>query len=107
MNTYKQKVCKSIDEKKKELISIGKKIFINPELGFKEEKTAKLIKETFEKMGVKYKDKLALTGIKATISGRKKSPNIAILGEMDAVISPNHPFADKKKEQLMPVVTIL
>jgi len=96
MNTYKQKVCKSIDEKKEELISIGEKIFINPELGFKEEKTAKLIKETFEKMGVKYKDKLALTGIKATISGRKKSPNIAILGEMDAVISPNHPFANKE-----------
>lgn len=96
MNTYKQKLCKSIDEKKEELISIGEKIFLNPELGFKEEKTAKLIKETFEKMGIKYKDKLALTGIKATISGRKKSPNIAILGEMDAVISPNHPFANKK-----------
>jgi len=96
MNTYKQKLCKIIDENKEKLISIGEKIFLKPELGFKEEKTAKLIKETFEKMGVKYKDKLALTGIKATISGRKKSPNIAILGEMDAVISPNHPFADKE-----------
>ena len=96
LNNYKKNVCKSIDEKKEELISIGEKIFKNPELGFKEEKTANLVKETFEKMGVKYKDKLALTGIKATIHGKKKSPNIAILGEMDAVISPDHPFANKK-----------
>ena len=96
LDNHKRNVCKIIDENKEKLISIGEKIFIKPELGFKEEKTAKLIKETFEKMGVKYKDKLALTGIKATIPGRKKSPNIAILGEMDAVISPNHPFADKK-----------
>jgi len=96
LDNYKRNVCKIIDENKEKLISIGEKIFKNPELGFKEEKTAILIKETFEKMGVKYKDKLALTGIKATISGRKKSPNIAILGEMDAVISPNHPFANKE-----------
>lgn len=96
LDNYKKNVCKIIDENKEELISIGEKIFKNPELGFKEEKTAKLIKETFEKMGVKYKDKLSLTGIKATIPGRKKTPNIAILGEMDAVISPNHPFANKK-----------
>lgn len=96
LNSYKRNVCKIIDKNKEELISLGEKILTNPELGFKEEKTAKLIKETFDKMGVKYKDKLALTGIKATISGRKKSPNIAILGEMDAVISPNHPSANKE-----------
>lgn len=96
LDNYKKNVCKIIDKNKEELISLGEKILTNPELGFKEEKTAKLIKETFEKIGIKYKDKLALTGIKATISGRKKSPNIAILGEMDAVISPNHPFVDKK-----------
>ncbi|HAJ33178.1 MAG: Uncharacterized protein XE09_0039 [Atribacteria bacterium 34_868] len=96
LDSYKRNICKIIDENKEELISIGEKILKNPELGFKEGETAKLIKETLEKIGVKYKDKLALTGIKANIPGRKKSPNIAILGEMDAVISPNHPFADKK-----------
>jgi len=96
LDNYKRKACKSIDERKEELISIGKKIFKNPELGFKEEKTANLVKETFEKIGIEYKKNLALTGIKATIPGRKKSPNIAILGEMDAVISPDHPFANKE-----------
>lgn len=92
----KRKVCKCIDEHREEIMNIGEKIFTNPELGFKEEKTAKLIKETFEKIGIKYKDKLALTGIKATIPGRKKSPYVAVLGEMDAVISPDHPYANKK-----------
>ena len=96
LDNCKKNVCKSIDEKKEELISIGEKIFKNPELGFKEEKTANLVKETFEKIGIEYRKNLALTGIKATISGRKKSPNIAILGEMDAVICPDHPCANKK-----------
>jgi len=96
LDTYKREVCESIDGRKEELISIGEKILRNPELGFKEEETAKLVKTVFKKMGIKYRDKIALMGIKATISGRKSSPNIAVLGELDAVISPNHPYANKK-----------
>jgi len=96
LDTYKREVCESIDEKKEELISIGEKILRNPELGFREEDTAKLVKTVFKEMGIKYRDKIALTGIKAIISGRKSSPNIAVLGELDAVISPNHPYANEK-----------
>jgi len=96
LDTCKRKVCESIDERKEELISIGEKILENPELGFREEDTARLVKEMFEEMGIKYRDRIALTGIRATIPGRKSCPNIAVLGEMDAVISPDHPRADKK-----------
>ena len=96
LDTYKRKACQSIDRRKEDLISVGEKILESPELGFKEEGTAKLVKEIFEEMGIKCRDKIALTGVKATIPGRKSSPNIAILGEMDAVISPNHPYANRK-----------
>ena len=96
LEEYKRKICKCIDEKKEEIINIGEEIFKNPELGFKEKNTADLIKNTFNKMGIKYKDKLALTGVKGIIPGRKKSPCIAVLGEMDAVISSDHPYANKK-----------
>ena len=94
LNELKRKVCRCIDERKEELISIGEKILKNPELGYKEEKTAELVKKNFEKVGIEYRDKLALTGVKGKIG--IKSPNIAILGELDAVISPDHPYANKK-----------
>ena len=94
LNELKRKVCRCIDERNEELISIGEKILKNPELGYKEEKTAELVKKNFEKVGIEYRDKLALTGVKGKIG--IKSPNIAILGELDAVISPDHPYANKK-----------
>ena len=94
LNELKRKVCECIGERKEELISIGEKILKNPELGYKEEKTAELVKKNFEKVGIEYRDKLALTGVKGKIG--IKSPNIAILGELDAVISPDHPYANKK-----------
>lgn len=96
MEECKSKVCKSIDEKKGELLTIARGILEHPELGFKEENTANLVKISFDKMGIKYRDKLALTGVKATIPGKDSSPNIAVLGELDAVISPAHPYANKK-----------
>jgi len=94
LNELKRKVCECIGERKEELISIGEKILKNPELGYKEEKTAELVKKNFEKVGIEYRDKLALTGVKGKIG--IKSPNIAILGELDAVISPDHPYVNKK-----------
>lgn len=91
----KEKVCNYIDEKQKEIIHIGETIFDNPELGFKEIKTAQLIKKTFMRMNIAYEDNIAITGIKATVKGKKQGPKVAIIGELDAVKTPEHPRADK------------
>jgi len=87
-------ICQEIDANKEEIISIGRKIFSSPEMGFKELKTSTLIKKTFESLGLEYKDKLALTGIKAQVKGRKSECRVAVMGEMDAVLCPAHEFAD-------------
>jgi len=90
----KKIVCREIDRNKEEIISIGKRILASPELGFKEQKTSALVKETFKELGLTYRDKLALTGVKARLQGRESKLSVAVIGELDAVLCPSHKFAD-------------
>ena len=43
----KQKACETIESRKDELVSIAKDILANPESGFKEQKTARLVSDKF------------------------------------------------------------
>ena len=92
----KQKVFDRIEQNKDFIFEIGQKVLENPELGFKEYKTAELVKEVFTKLGITYEDGLAITGVKATLKGRSHKRNICIIGEMDAVKCFGHPYADKE-----------
>ena len=91
----KQQVCATIDEHGDELIAIGKKIFENPELGYKEFETAKVVQAAFDRLGLAHQDNLAITGVKAKAEGKKHNKNVAILGELDSVLCHGHPFANK------------
>ena len=71
----KQKVFDKIEENKDLIFEIGDTVLKNPELGFKEYKTAELVKKVFEKLGIPYRDNLAITGIKATLKGRSHKRN--------------------------------
>lgn len=92
----KQKVCKALDERAEELKSIGNHIFMNPELGFKEFRTAEYICERIEQMGLSYRKGLAITGIKAYIDTGRPGPTVAVIGELDSVICPEHSSANKE-----------
>ncbi len=90
----KARVNEAIDARRDKIIEIADKIRQEPELGFKEYKTAQLIKDEFSSLGLTYKDELALTGVKARAKGRKSNKTVGVFGEMDAVICPTHPYAD-------------
>lgn len=92
----KQQVCLAIANRKADIKAIAKAIWAEPELGYKEHKTAKKVEQTFEKLGVPYKNKLALTGVKGRLKGGKGSKySIAVIGELDAIICADHPAADE------------
>lgn len=95
MKNLKQKVFDKIEENKDFIFEIGRSVLENPELGFKEYKTAELVKEVFRKLDIPYEDNLAITGVKATLKGRKHNRNICIIGEMDAVKCYGHPYANR------------
>lgn len=92
----KRQVCSAIANRKADIKAIAEAIWAEPELGYKEHKTAKKVEEAFEKLGVPYKNKLALTGVKGRLKGRKGSHcSVAIIGELDAIICADHPAADE------------
>ncbi|XP_059651739.1 IAA-amino acid hydrolase ILR1-like 4 [Cornus florida] len=66
------------------IVSIRRKIHENPELGYEEFETSKLITSELDKMGIPYKHPIAVTGTIGFI-GSGKSPFVAIRADMDAL----------------------
>src|SRR5437867_9843068 len=91
----KQRVYQAIDQRADEIIGLGEQIHRHPELGFKEVKTARLVEETFKKLGLTPRTGLALTGVRADVGGRAgDGPTFAVLGELDALVVAGHPEGD-------------
>ena len=90
----KHRVCAAIDAHRSKIIALGQNILENPELGFKESKTARLVAQSLRELGLAPREQLALTGVKAIAKGHAPGPTVAILGEMDALINYEYPFAD-------------
>ncbi|XP_042492176.1 IAA-amino acid hydrolase ILR1-like 4 [Macadamia integrifolia] len=66
------------------MVGIRRKIHENPELGYEEFGTSKLIRDELDKMGIPYKYPVAVTGIIGYI-GSGKPPFVAIRADMDAL----------------------
>ncbi len=90
----KNLVCKIIDERSDDIIAIGEKIFSNPEMGYREFETSKLVKQELERLNIPYRDGMAITGVKGLLSGKEHNALVAVIGEMDAVLCSSHPKAD-------------
>jgi amidohydrolase len=91
----KQSVFEAIDRRSEEIVAIGEQIRRQPELGFKEVKAARIVEETFGKLGLSPRTGLALTGVRAELAGGAgEGPTFALLGELDALVVTGHPEAD-------------
>lgn len=90
----KQKVCQVIEGRREHIEQLGEAIFREPELGFKETKTAAKVEEAFKSLGIPYEKGLAITGVKGRLKGKQSKRTVAVLGELDAVICAGHSAAD-------------
>ena len=81
------KVLERINIIKNRMIELSEEIYANPELGFKEFETNKLICKILDEYNLSYKSDIAITGIKSTIDSKKAGPHIALLCELDSVPS--------------------
>lgn len=84
-NELFKRVNSAIDAAADEIVEIGRIIYANPELGYREEKTSRLVRDVFDRLGIKYTYPHALTGVRGTIGSGQT--NVCIIGETDAVIS--------------------
>ncbi len=90
----KKRVCNAIDQHAEKIIETGNRILANPELGYKEHRTAARVEETWRELNLPYENNLALTGSRAILKGKESKVTVALMGEMDAVVCPEHPYAD-------------
>ena len=74
-----------VDKINEKLISVRRKLHENPELGFLEFETAKLIKNRLDELGIPYNSEIAKTGIVATIVGKSAGKRLMIRADMDAL----------------------
>jgi len=54
------------------------------------------VADKFRELGIPHRTGLAITGIKGVLEGVGKGPTVAVLGELDSLIVPDHPKADPK-----------
>jgi amidohydrolase len=90
----KSRVCQTIDAHATELEQLARQIFAEPELGFKEHRTARLVHEWFDRLGLPHQDGIALTGTRADLACGAPGPTVAVLGELDSLLCWEHPDRD-------------
>ena len=92
----KRRACAAIDASRDQIIGLGEEIMRNPETGFREFKTEARVVETMEELGLSPSRGLAVTGAKAMLKSNNSGPTLALIGELDSLCIPDHPFADKE-----------
>src|SRR6266852_9844671 len=91
----KRKVFAAIDRRAEEIVGLGERIRKQPEMGFKEVKTAALVAATLGRLGMSPKAGLAMTGVRGEARGRAgDGPTFALIGELDGLRVTGHPKAD-------------
>jgi amidohydrolase len=89
-------VGQTIDAHGSELEALARQIFAQPELGFKEHRTASVVQEWFDRLGLVHRDGIALTGTRADLACGSAGPTVAILGELDSLLCWEHPDRDPR-----------
>ena len=90
----KQRVCETIAAHRDRLVALGEDILRHPELGYREVRTGALVQDVFQSLGLPVQTGLGITGCRADLNGQPGGPRLAILGELDGIVVPGHPFAD-------------
>jgi amidohydrolase len=93
-----------IDAIESKLIGWRRDIHEHPELGDQETRTARLVAQHLESLGLEVRKDVARTGVVAILKGAKPGPTVALRADMDAlpVKEPaGLPFASKAKAQYL------
>ena len=90
----KQRAIEAIEAARSHIIALGDELLHTPEMAFKEVQSSTIIRRELTATGLSCRDGLAITGLRADLRSGRDGPTIAILGELDAISVPGHPYAD-------------
>ena len=91
-------ITKRTNEVSDEIIQVRRRIHQNPELGFEEVETSRLVSQELEKLGIPHRTGVGRTGVVGIIEGGATGKTLVIRADMDALPiqeSEELPFASK------------
>jgi amidohydrolase len=94
----KARALARIDAHAEAIVGLAKEIYADPEIGYREHNTAARVRAAFDRFGIPYQSGIALTGIKGELHGGVPGPSVAIMGELDALIVPDHVDAHPERQ---------
>lgn len=93
MDNIEKRIIELIDEHAQELQALAEDIYTHAEQGYHEFRTAAIAADLLRGLGLEPETGLAITGVKAVL-GKNEGPNVALIGELDGLACPDHPFAN-------------
>ncbi len=91
-----EKIFNAVDKHRQLILDAERYIWQNAETGYKEFKTSKYLEDAFEKLGYTLNRAENITGFYTEIDTGKIGPTVLIMGELDSIICPTHPEANKE-----------
>lgn len=91
--TLQTRILQTIDDHADDIINLAEELLHMPEVGYKEFKTSEKVCNVFSELELPYQTGLGITGVRAE-GPDHGGPHICLIGELDAVICREHPFAD-------------
>ncbi len=84
-----------IEKYRRQILEAERRIWFNPEPGYKEWKTHAYLKGIYEGLGYTVREAGNIPGFCVDIETGRPGPRIAVFGELDSLIVPTHPECDK------------
>ena len=91
--TLQSRILQTIDDHAEDIINLAEEFLRIPEVGYKEFKTSEKVCKVFSELELPFRNSLGITGVRAE-GPDHDGPHICLIGELDAVICREHPFAD-------------
>ena len=91
-----ESIKKLIQKHKDLILNAERDLWKIPEVGYKEFRTDKYMKNAFRKLGYELTEAEGITGFYTVIDTGKEGPTVLVLAELDALYCADHPDCDKE-----------
>ena len=86
----------TVTKHRERILNTFEYIWANPETGYREWKTHAYLKQQFEELGYTVTEAGNVPGFIVDVDTGREGPTVGIFAEMDGLLIPEHPEADKE-----------
>ena len=90
-----KEIIRAVEAYREEMFAAERYIWKNPETGYKEFKTSAYMEKKFRELGYELTMAEGITGFFTVVDTGREGPEVLVLAELDSVVCPEHPEADK------------